>query len=207
MTRFLFSPPDQQKYIHTLSGGEKARLHLATVLMRQPNFLILDEPTNDLDIVTLGLLEEYLADFEGCVIVVSHDRFFLDSIVDHLFVFEGEGKVSDFPGSYSDYREHQRRQARSAGKEAAATADQQASRKEKPRLTERKRKMSFKEQKEFEALSQSIDTLTAEMKAIDARFASGEIIDDAAALSARYAEIKDLLDTQEMRWLELSELQ
>ena len=207
LTRFLFSPPDQQKYIHTLSGGEKARLHLATVLMRQPNFLILDEPTNDLDIVTLGLLEEYLADFEGCVIVVSHDRFFLDSIVDHLFVFEGEGKVSDFPGSYSDYREHQRRQARSAGKEAAATADQQAARKEKPRLTERKRKMSFKEQKEFEALSQSIDTLTAEMKAIDARFASGEIIDDAAALSARYAEIKDLLDTQEMRWLELSELQ
>lgn len=205
LTRFLFSPPDQQKYIHTLSGGEKARLHLATVLMRQPNFLILDEPTNDLDIVTLGLLEEYLAEFEGCVIVVSHDRFFLDSIVDHLFVFEGEGRVSDFPGNYSDYRARLRDTVREEKQQAAATATAADT---KPRRnTERKRRMTFKEQREFEALTESIDRLTAEKKAIDERFASGEVIDDAAALSARYAELTDLLDEQEMRWLELSELQ
>ncbi|MDE6587063.1 MAG: ABC-F family ATP-binding cassette domain-containing protein [Paramuribaculum sp.] len=205
LTRFLFSPPDQQKYIHTLSGGEKARLHLATVLMRQPNFLILDEPTNDLDIVTLGLLEEYLAEFEGCVIVVSHDRFFLDSIVDHLFVFEGEGRVSDFPGNYSDYRARLRDTVREEKQQAAATATAADT---KPRRnTERKRRMTFKEQREFEALTESIDRLTAEKKAIDERFASGEVIDDAAALSARYAELSDLLDEQEMRWLELSELQ
>ena len=104
LQRFLFSPADQQKYIHTLSGGERCRLHLATVLMRRPNFLILDEPTNDLDIITLGILEEYLAEFKGCVIVVSHDRFFLDNIVDHLFVMEGGGVVKDFPGNYTDYR-------------------------------------------------------------------------------------------------------
>lgn len=205
LTRFLFSPPDQQKYIHTLSGGEKARLHLATVLMGQPNFLILDEPTNDLDIVTLGLLEEYLAEFEGCVIVVSHDRFFLDSIVDHLFVFEGEGRVSDFPGNYSDYRARLRDTVREEKQQAAATATAADT---KPRRnTERKRRMTFKEQREFEALTESIDRLTAEKKAIDERFASGEVIDDAAALSARYAELTDLLDEQEMRWLELSELQ
>lgn len=205
LTRFLFSPPDQQKYIHTLSGGEKARLHLATVLMRQPNFLILDEPTNDLDIVTLGLLEEYLAEFEGCVIVVSHDRFFLDSIVDHLFVFEGEGRVSDFPGNYSDYRARLRDTVRQEKQQAAATATAADT---KPRRnTERKRRMTFKEQREFEALTESIDRLTAEKKAIDERFASGEVIDDAASLSARYAELTDLLDEQEMRWLELSELQ
>lgn len=202
LTRFLFSPPDQQKYIHTLSGGEKARLHLATILMRQPNFLILDEPTNDLDIVTLGLLEEYLADFEGCVIVVSHDRFFLDSIVDHLFVFEGNGKVTDFPGNYSDYRERQKEETRSE----TSTADDRP-KKEKPRNTERKPKMSFKERKEFEALSQSIDLLTAEKEEIDHKFSSGEMLDDVASLSARYAEIKELLDEQELRWLELSELQ
>jgi len=204
LTRFLFSPPDQQKYIHTLSGGEKARLHLATVLMRQPNFLILDEPTNDLDIVTLGLLEEYLAEFEGCVIVVSHDRFFLDSIVDHLFVFEGEGRVSDFPGNYSDYRAKQRESEREEKQQAVAAPTAEAKPK---RPVERKRRMTFKEQREFEALTESIDKLTAEKKAIDERFASGEVIDDAAALSARYAELSDLLDEQEMRWLELSELQ
>lgn len=202
LTRFLFSPADQQKYIHTLSGGERARLHLATVLMRQPNFLILDEPTNDLDIVTLGLLEEYLTDFEGCVIVISHDRFFLDSIVDHLFVFEGDGKVTDFPGNYSDYR------AAVKAEERAATAAAPAIEKtpKKP-ATERPRKMSFKERKEFEQLTESIDRLTEEKRLIDERFASGEVIDDVAALSARYSEISELLDEQEMRWLELSELQ
>ena len=205
LTRFLFSPPDQQKYIHTLSGGERARLHLATVLMRQPNFLILDEPTNDLDIVTLGLLEDYLAEFEGCVIVVSHDRFFLDSIVDHLFVFEGNGRITDFPGNYSDYRARKKKEE--ARQAAEAPAAPETSRKEKPRQAERKRRMTFKEQKEFEALTESIDRLTAEKQAIDTKFASGEVIDDVAAMSARYAEITELLDEQEMRWLELSELQ
>lgn len=209
LTRFLFSPPDQQKYIHTLSGGEKARLHLATVLMRQPNFLILDEPTNDLDIVTLGLLEEYLAEFEGCVIIVSHDRFFLDSIVDHLFVFEGDGRVADFPGNYSDYRAAQKALAAKAKAESAGASEKKGSEAERPsaKPVERKRKMSFKEQREFEALTASIDALTAEKAAIDARFASGEVIDDVAALSARYSEISNILDEQEMRWLELSELQ
>lgn len=202
LTRFLFSPADQQKYIHTLSGGERARLHLATVLMRQPNFLILDEPTNDLDIVTLGLLEEYLTDFEGCVIVISHDRFFLDSIVDHLFVFEGDGKVTDFPGNYSDYRAALKAEARAAT--ASAPAPEKTS--GKP-VSERPRKMSFKERKEFEQLTESIDRLTGEKRLIDERFASGEVIDDVAALSARYSEISDMLDEQEMRWLELSELQ
>lgn len=207
LTRFLFSPPDQQKYIHTLSGGERARLHLATVLMRQPNFLILDEPTNDLDIVTLGLLEEYLAEFEGCVIVVSHDRFFLDSIVDHIFVFEGDGKVTDFPGNYSDYRAKLREAERESQKELKEQKAQSAPEPQKSRQAERPRRMTFKERKEFDALTESIDALNAEKAAIDARFASGEVIDDAAALSARYAEIAALLDEQEMRWLELSELQ
>lgn len=207
LTRFLFSPADQQKYIHTLSGGERARLYLATVLMRQPNFLILDEPTNDLDIVTLGLLEEYLAEFEGCVIVVSHDRFFLDSIVDHLFVFEGEGRVTDFPGNYSEYRARRRETEREALKEQKEQKAQAAPEPQKTRPAERPRRMTFKERKEFEELTASIDTLTAEKNAIDARFASGEVIDDAAYLSARYAEITAILDEQEMRWLELSELQ
>ncbi|MCM1029552.1 MAG: ABC-F family ATP-binding cassette domain-containing protein [Pseudoflavonifractor sp.] len=203
LTRFLFSPADQQKYVHTLSGGERARLHLATVLMRQPNFLILDEPTNDLDIVTLGLLEDYLADFEGCVIVISHDRFFLDSIVDHLFVFEGEGRVTDFPGNYSDYRASHRtaRGPAPADKDSVEKALKVKAKEERPR------KMSFKERKEFEALEASIEKLAEEKRAIDAKFASGDVIDDAAALSTRYAELSSLLDEQEMRWLELSELQ
>lgn len=202
LTRFLFTPADQQKYIHTLSGGEKARLHLATVLMKAPNFLILDEPTNDLDIPTLGLLEEYLADYSGCVIVVSHDRFFLDSIVDHLFVFEGDGVVRDFPGNYSDYRRWLGENRREREKEKSAE--------EKPRQNkteQRARKLTFKERKELEALTAEIDNLTAEKAGIDARFASGEVLDDVAALSARYAEISRQLDEKEMRWLELSEIE
>lgn len=204
LTHFLFSPADQQKYIHTLSGGERCRLHLATVLMRQPNFLILDEPTNDLDIVTLGILEEYLREFKGCMIVISHDRFFLDSIVDHLFVFEGNGVVKDFPGNYSDYRQWASEQAKIEKEQQKANTP--ANTNVKPPRTERPARMSFKERKEFESLTEEIDTLTAEKQQLDQLFASGEAIPDIAEKSARYTEITALLDDKEMRWLELSEL-
>ena len=203
LTRFLFSPADQQKYIHTLSGGEKARLHLAAVLMRSPNFLILDEPTNDLDIVTLGLLEEYLGQFKGCLIIISHDRFFLDSIVDHIFVLEGDGEVRDFPGNYSDYRHWLDEQQQHSASEPDKTAPKTDNRPKRER--DNSNKMSFKEKREFEQLTAEIDTLTAEKDALDALFNSGEAIDDIMAKSARYEELKSLLDEKEMRWLELSE--
>ena len=205
LNRFLFSPAEQQKYISTLSGGERARLHLAAVLMRSPNFLILDEPTNDLDIVTLGLLEEYLAGFKGCLMVVSHDRFFLDSIVDHLFVLEGDGKVRDFPGSYSDYREWLREKERMERENAEAKSATAATSGAKPRRERDANKMTFKERREFEELTAEIDSLTKEKQALDDLFAGGNAVDDIAAKSMRYQEIKDLLDEKEMRWLELSE--
>lgn len=200
LSRFLFSPADQQKYIYTLSGGERCRLHLASVLMRSPNFLILDEPTNDLDIVTLGILEEYLCDFKGCLIVISHDRYFLDNIVDHLFVLEGNGKIKDFPGNYSDYRKW-RDESMLQNKETSTPKDKTT---EKPR-TERQPKMTFKERKEFEQLSTEIERLTAEKAALDTLFNSGEEIPDIIEKSAKYNELKELLDEKEMRWLELSE--
>ncbi len=198
LNKFLFNPADQQKYIHTLSGGELARLHLATVLMRRPNFLILDEPTNDLDIVTLGILEEYLADFEGCLIVISHDRYFLDNIVQHLFVMTGGGEIKDFPGTYSEYAVWRDSQAA----QSAAPRQEKA---ERPQRKERPAKMSFKERKEFESLGEEIETLTAEKAELEAKFNSGETLDDVAALSMRYNEVSALLDEKEMRWLELSE--
>lgn len=201
LSHFLFSPADQQKYIHTLSGGERARLHLATVLMRSPNFLILDEPTNDLDIVTLGILEDYLRSFNGCLIVISHDRFFLDSIVDHLFVFEGDGKIKDFPGGYSDYREWTAMQAQQSTATDAKASSTSTAEKE----VNRKRKLSFKEQREFDSLMDEIEKLTAEKEELEAAFNSGEV-DDIVAKSARYEEVKSLLDEKEMRWLELSEI-
>ena len=201
---FLFTPADQQKFIAKLSGGEKRRLYLATVLMRKPNFLILDEPTNDLDIKTLEVLENYLAGFKGCVIIVSHDRFFMDRTVDHLFVFEGNGVIRDFPGNYSDYREvkqEEQRQENARRKEA-----------EKPKTAPQPRqrnvnKMTFMERKEFEALGTEIEQLTAEKNSLDALFNSGEVINDIAEKSARYDEVRQLLDEKEMRWLELSEKQ
>lgn len=200
LTHFLFSPADQQKYIHTLSGGERARLHLASVLMRSPNFLILDEPTNDLDIVTLGILEDYLRGFKGCLIVVSHDRFFLDNIVDHLFVLEGDGIIKDFPGNYTEYREY----AEAQRKQTETPKPAQASN-DKPRRQRESNKMSFKERKEFEALTEEIDELTTEKATLEAIFNSGEVVDDIVGKSARYEEIKALLDEKELRWLELSE--
>lgn len=213
LQHFLFTPVDQQKYISKLSGGERSRLHLASVLMRSPNFLILDEPTNDLDIVTLGILEEYLAEFKGCVIVISHDRFFLDSIADHLFVFEGDGVVKDFPGNYTEYRQwrdnrdREYKEARAAQANAAAKVP--ATESDAPRVSrgglERAPKLTFKERKEFESLTTEIDALTAEKAELEAIFNSGAEIPDIAEKSARYTEVSDLLDEKEMRWLELSE--
>lgn len=200
LTHFLFSPADQQKYIHTLSGGERARLHLASVLMRSPNFLILDEPTNDLDIVTLGILEDYLRGFKGCLIVVSHDRFFLDSIVDHLFVLEGGGVIKDFPGNYTEYREYADAQRKLSEPQKASQPTG-----EKPRRPRESNKMTFKERKEFEALTEEIDALNAEKSELEAIFNSGEVVNDIAEKSTRYEEVKALLDEKELRWLELSE--
>ena len=202
LTRFLFSPADQQKYIHTLSGGERCRLHLATVLMRSPNFLILDEPTNDLDIVTLGLLEEYLREFKGCMIVVSHDRFFLDSVADHLFVLEGDGSVKDFPGTYMEYRQWRSSQAKDTRASSKSNNEPQN---RKQRTAPSKPKMSFKEKREFEALTTELEQLNAEKTELDALFASGQTIEDITEKSRRYTELQEIIDEKEMRWLELSE--
>lgn len=207
LQQFLFTPADQQKLIAKLSGGERSRLYLASVLLGSPNFLILDEPTNDLDIVTLGILEEYLADFEGCVIVVSHDRYFLDNIVDHLFVLPGDGSVKDFPGNYSDYRQWLQQQ--DAGKKALE-AERAAKRTDnadtKPQSTrERPARLTFKERKEFEQLEAELEALNAEKNALDVLFNSGETITDIAEKSQRYTELTALIDEKEMRWLELSE--
>lgn len=204
LQRFLFSPADQQKYIHTLSGGERCRLHLASVLMRSPNFLILDEPTNDLDIITLGILENYLSEFKGCVIVISHDRFFLDNIADHLFVFTGDGQVKDFPGTYTEYRQWREEQQR-INRQAEASSDTSA--KQQRRSSERKRKLTFKEKRELETLESEIEQLTAEKEKLTALFNGGGSPDDIASKAARYAEVTSLLDDKEMRWLELSEIE
>ena len=202
LTRFLFSPADQQKYVSTLSGGEMRRLHLAATLIRQPNFLILDEPTNDLDIVTLAILEDYLREFKGCVIVISHDRFFLDSIVDHLFVMEGNGVIKDFPGNYTDYRNYLDEQRRVEAEQRKNVPAEPQQRRE---AADRKPRMTFKERKELEALTAEIDALTAEKAELDALFNSGAEIPDIVERSARYSEISEILDEKEMRWLELSE--
>ena len=204
LNHFLFSPQDQQKFIAKLSGGERRRLYLAMVLMTKPNFLILDEPTNDLDISTLEILEEYLSQFNGCVIIVSHDRFFMDRTVDHTFVFTGNGHVKDFPGNYSEYRAWKQRHEQ----EAAQLAKEQEVAKPKENTwanrSEQKR-LTYKEQKELEQLNIDIEALNKEKAELDALFASGETLDDVAAKAARYQEVKDLLDEKELRWLELSE--
>jgi hypothetical protein len=197
---FLFSPETQQNYIYKLSGGEKRRLYLATVLMRTPNFLILDEPTNDLDITTLGILEDYITKFRGCVIIVSHDRFFLDRTVDHLFVFEGNGVVKDFPGNYSDYREWKTLQKK----------EEEKPKKEEPKAQRQQRtyanKMTFKERKEFDSLSADIASLEEEKKQIEADLSGASLsVDEITERSRRMQEIIDALDEKEMRWLELSE--
>ena len=201
---FLFSPTDQQKLIEKLSGGEKRRLYLAMVLMSKPNFLILDEPTNDLDIQTLEILEDYLSKFSGCLIVISHDRFFMDRCVDHTFVFMGDGVIKDFPGNYSEFRAWKEAHE----KEEATVQKQKAeSKPTKPRNNNRdnSQKLTFKEKREFEELTESIERLTKEKEELFNLFNSGEQIDDVATKASRFEEVKDLLDEMELRWLELSE--
>ncbi len=204
LNHFLFTPQDQQKFIAKLSGGERRRLYLAMVLMTKPNFLILDEPTNDLDISTLEILEEYLSQFNGCVIIVSHDRFFMDRTVDHTFVFTGNGHVKDFPGNYSEYRAWKQRHEQ----EAAQLAKEQEIAKPKENTWANRsdqKRLTYKEQRELEQLTADIEALNKEKAELDAFFASGETLDNVAAKAARYQEVKDLLDEKEMRWLELSE--
>lgn len=208
---FLFTPEELHNYVYKLSGGEKRKLYLCTVLMRNPNFLVLDEPTNDLDIQTLQVLEEYLQDFAGCVIVVSHDRYFMDKVVDHLLVFKGEGEIQDFPGNYTQYREWSRMQAKDEAKPAKsgnATAENDgAGTAKRDANFENKRKMSYKEKREYEQLTQEIDALTEEQKKLEEELCSGNLsVEELTEKSKRLPEIKDELDEKEMRWLELAEM-
>lgn len=200
---FLFTNSDQQKFIAKLSGGEKRRLYLAMVLMSKPNFLILDEPTNDLDISTLEILEDYLSKFKGCVIIVSHDRFFMDRTVDHTFVFLGDGVVKDFPGNYSEYRAWKDYHDRLAAEQARNASKPKE--KVQYNVRDNSHRLTYKERKELETLNAEIESLTAEKKQLDTLFASGEVIADMDKRSARYSQIQDLLEEKEMRWLELSE--
>lgn len=200
---FLFSAKDQQKLIAKLSGGEKRRLYLATVLMRQPNFLILDEPTNDLDIVTLEVLEDYISKFKGCVIIISHDRFFMDRTVDHIFVFEGNGVIKDFPGNYSEYREW--KQENDKLKDAEKPKEQQKTKASNVEKNRNSNKLTFKERKEFEELTKELDSLNNEKQEIETIFSNGSNTADLDRLAKRYNELKSIIDEKEYRWLELSE--
>ena len=203
LQHFLFTPETQHSYVYKLSGGERRRLYLCTVLMRNPNFLVLDEPTNDLDIITLQVLEEYLQNFKGCVIVVSHDRYFMDKVVDHLLVFKGQGDIRDFPGNYSDYRDW-REAKEQREKEAEKPKEEKTAR---VRLND-KRKMSFKEKKEFEQLEQEIAGLEQEKADIEAALCSGTLgVEELTEKSKRLPELNDLIDEKTMRWLELSEIE
>ena len=205
LQHFLFSPEKQHSYVYKLSGGEKRRLYLCTVLMANPNFLVLDEPTNDLDIETLQILEEYLCDFKGCVIVVSHDRYFMDKVVDHVFVFGGEGEIKDFPGNYSDWRCWREEEKATAAKEAAEKAAKTAAPKQSYR-TETKRKLTFKERKEYESLEEEIMALEEEKATIELEMSSGTLDNDTLVKkSMRIQEVIALIDEKSMRWLELSE--
>lgn len=207
LQHFLFTPETQHSYVYKLSGGERRRLYLCTVLMRNPNFLVLDEPTNDLDIVTLQVLEEYLQGFKGCVIVVSHDRYFMDKVVDHLLVFNGGGDIRDFPGNYTQYREWKEAKARHDKEQQAATKPQAAAKPARTRQDE-KRRMSFKERREFEQLEKEIAELEAEKKAIEEALCSGMLsVDELTEKSKRLPQLTDLIDEKTMRWLELSEIE
>ena len=203
LQHFLFTPETQHSYVCKLSGGERRRLYLCTVLMRNPNFLVLDEPTNDLDIITLNVLEEYLQSFKGCVIVVSHDRYFMDKVVDHLLVFNGQGDIRDFPGNYSDYRDWKEAKAQKE-KEAEKPQEEKTAR---VRLND-KRKMSFKEKREFEQLEKEIAQLEAEKAQIEELLCSGTLsVDELTDKSKRLPEVNELIDEKTMRWLELSEIE
>ena len=201
LQHFLFTPEQQHNYVYKLSGGEKRKLYLCTVLMRNPNFLVLDEPTNDLDIVTLQILEEYLQDFAGCVIVVSHDRYFMDKVVDHLLVFKGQGEIKDFPGNYTQYRDWQALLPKEAGE---AKADKEV---KMVKTVREKVKMSFKEKREFEQLEKDIAALEDEKRNIEEALSTGTLsVDQITEMSKRLPALNDELDEKSMRWLELSEL-
>lgn len=205
---FLFPPSRQQDYIYKLSGGEKRRLQLCTVLMKNPNFLVLDEPTNDLDIATLQILEEYLQDFKGCVIVVSHDRYFMDKVVDHLLVFKGEGEIDDFPGNYSEYREWKSLREQEEQQERELHKKETATTKQNTWGGEKKRKLSFKEKQEMQQLEADIEKLEAEKAEIESALCSGTLsVDDLTEKSKRLPVLSEELDTKSMRWLELSEIE
>lgn len=221
LQHFLFSPEQQYNYVYKLSGGEKRKLYLCTVLMRNPNFLVLDEPTNDLDIKTLQILEEYLQDFPGCVIVVSHDRYFMDKVVDHLLVFRGDGEIKDFPGNYTQYREWQKLEDKKSAELKEAAQKATASRNGKnaptpsptgksqrdPNAAPQKRKMTFKEKQEFAQLEKDIEALTAEKESIETALSSGSVsVEQITEMSKRLPILNEELDEKEMRWLELSEI-
>ena len=200
---FLFTPEQQYNYVYKLSGGERRKLYLCTVLMKSPNFLVLDEPTNDLDIVTLQILEEYLQDFPGCVIVVSHDRYFMDKVVDHLLVFKGNGDIKDFPGNYTQYREWERLQNQSS---QSSQSTQSSQTKSSYRHDDRRR-MSYKEKREFEQLGRDIAALEEEQHLLEEQLCSGTLsVEELTEKSKRLPQLKDELDEKSMRWLELSEL-
>ena len=224
---FLFTPEQQYNYVYKLSGGERRKLYLCTVLMKNPNFLVLDEPTNDLDIVTLQILEEYLQDFPGCVIVVSHDRYFMDKVVDHLLVFKGQGEVQDFPGNYTQYREWAALQSSTPSEKSPKLGDHKGLNKGKkdgrsdpqpPNLGgaggaggaggKEKRRMSYKEKREFEQLERDIAALEEEQRQIEEQLCSGTLsIEELTEKSKRLPLLKDELDEKSMRWLELSEIE
>jgi ATP-binding cassette subfamily F protein uup len=201
LQHFLFTPEQQHNYVYKLSGGEKRKLYLCTVLMRNPNFLVLDEPTNDLDIQTLQILEEYLQDFPGCVIVVSHDRYFTDKVVDHLLVFKGNGDIQDFPGNYSQYREW--KSLKSEEKSSRQTKKEDNTNK---KVSSPSNKLTYGERLEMKQLEKDIALLEEEQKKTEEALSSGNLsVDEITATSIRFAQLKDEIDQKSMRWLELSE--
>ena len=214
LQHFLFTPEQQHNYVYKLSGGERRKLYLCTVLMKNPNFLVLDEPTNDLDIVTLQILEEYLQDFPGCVIVVSHDRYFMDKVVDHLLVFSGDGEIRDFPGNYTQYRhwqslkDNQPSQTSKPSRTSKTSQISQTSNTSKPsQPTQSRRKFTYKEKMEFEQLERDIAALEAEQRQLEEALCSGTLsVDELTEKSKRLPLLKDELDEKSMRWLELSEI-
>ena len=208
---FLFTPEQQHNYVYKLSGGERRKLYLCTVLMKNPNFLVLDEPTNDLDIVTLQILEEYLQDFPGCVIVVSHDRYFMDKVVDHLLVFKGDGEIKDFPGNYTQYRQWltlQPKEVASGGSSSPGISRNTRNASEVSLSRDTKRKMTYKEKREFEQLEKEVAALEEEQHHIEEALCSGKLtVEELTEKSKRLPLLKDELDEKSMRWLELSEIE
>jgi len=211
LTRFQFEPETQYTYVSKLSGGEKRRLYLMTILIKNPNFLILDEPTNDLDILTLSILEEFLADFKGCLLIVSHDRYFMDRLVDHLFVFEGDGVIKDFPGNYSDWRVYQeamksqKQEEQKQGNKKEVVEEKKIVIEEKPVVE--KRKMSFKEKREYEMLENEIAELEIKKGDLEKQLLDASLSHEALfEISAQLTETMGLIDEKSMRWLELSEM-